>query len=720
MNDTVNSNISNEIKDSQVNSAIRANKTKQVYKILLEYEKGKKEILNLNENLQPEELAYNFCKQHNLDFKTLLNIKDKITNAIQNFSKNGKNKKENIFNQQINEKYKFNSLNEPILEDSEEQQSTEKLAKMKNFKSSISNDKNCFKYLINDYKINNENINPNSIKKYNTNIYKILNKNNYFIINKPHRTSAIIANAVNNCMEIIENEEKLKSSKIQMNSVKCEINKINDNLLSKEKNSIKIKDYLYKYGKKNNKVCKRNKIKEQFYLESSKIYSSINIKKTNLSTGINLSTYDNDVIHQNTKKNFDTIKSINHEIDFNILSQPKNNNKNEEKNKKYILHKCSSNFINKKNLFSYDKLYKKIKEKKSYKKNYTNPNSKRDNKNSLKNNNVFSNYLISLSNINFNYNTFSYNKINKKKNNYINYFSSSTKNLNDNFNNTIRKINLLNDKDYSSSIKNKRQCKTSKNIYCGEKNSNLNNCDSVKSNFNLSKKKRNPFYNGCINNMTTRIKAEVDTNKNTANGSCDKLKKEMRTKKIFDSYYFNNDNVCLSSYKKSKNIHVNQNSFKENQQVKYPKNNFNITSLTNFKNEKNNLNNYFNQTEIKINKNKLIDSRIISNISKYPSYNTLNKTKFKKPSLTKNLLRKNKISLALKRVFYYLSDGNNYLDKINETKLNIYSSVKDIISNCGSEKGSIYILDFLEKGKEIFVQLPLSEQIHLLNFNKEK
>ena len=648
MIDTFSLNSNNEIESFQTSPTIGTEKPIQMDDILSGNEKIKKENINLNQNLRPEEIAYNFCKQYNLDFNTLLYIRDKISNTLQNLPKNENIKNENTLYPQINEKFKFNPLNDPILEDPAEQLSTEKITKMKNFKDLISTDMNCKKNLNYDNIINKENINPNNIENISTNIYKILNLNNCFLINKTNnQTSKIITKAVNNCMEIIENEEKLKLSKIQMSPIKC---KINDDFYSSEKNLEKAKlvdnnDYSYEYEKNNDNIYNRNKNKEQYLFDSNNRYSSFNCKKTNLSTGRNLSTNDNNITQQNSKKNFYIEKSINHEISFNILARPENNNKNKKDNIKYKLHKCLSNITNKKNLFSYDMLYKEIKKKSLDKKRNSNENSKKynNNPNNRKIITILPNHLNKISDINniSNFNSFSYIKVNNKKNNDINFLIASTKNLNYNTNKDVRKI-IINTKKHFLS-KNKKPYDSSRNLDNSKNISDINDNELKRSNFNFSKQRYNSFYNSYINSFAAKKKTDDNKNNNSTNFSCVKFKRKIKNKNIFDVSYFSNDNSFLISYKKSKNVFKNQNSYKNYKQYKPQKNNLNISSLTNnISYKKINFNNNFNQTKINFNTNKLINLRQISKTSKSPIYNTFNKAKFNNSTLAKNLFIKTK------------------------------------------------------------------------------
>ena len=61
-----------------------------IYEMTIESEKGRKEIINIYTNSKPEEIAYNFCKENNLDFETL----ELMINQIKKLMKSITNKKE--------------------------------------------------------------------------------------------------------------------------------------------------------------------------------------------------------------------------------------------------------------------------------------------------------------------------------------------------------------------------------------------------------------------------------------------------------------------------------------------------------------------------------------------------------------------------------------------------------------------------------------------------
>ena len=658
-------NLNNEIKDKQQILSNKIEPLKPLYEFSLEYENGKKQVVNLNPNLKPEEIAYNFCKQNNLDFESLLLIKEKISAAIEIIKKNSQNLS---FNQYINN-LKINYLNDSICEDSAEQQSLshEKILKLKNLKNLISNNKN---YKMN---INNEN---NS----NLNIYKILDQENSNLYHrnsliKQQVTSSIVANTINNCMEIIEKEEKPLSSEMQESTIvrqssesnnyisssydvinneneknfelnekinkdeeiiynnnenidpnktkkretsypeshkimtkaityinnrknknisnkKC--NTLNNNFDNKNYLNNKIRKFNCQYILPNKKVEKKilkkknikiNKCKEKL-MDVSKICDSNNNYSCNKKTIINkrnLSISDNNLTESNTKQNFYTVNSINHEIDFNILSQNKINNSIQDKN---MLHKYFSSLENKKHLFSYDKIYRVTKNNISIK-NYNLNLKKNDlNKKTLKlspasfkelphnNLNSYSSLLFSsnsrpknsnISNMNIyspliiknyfkknrNYSKYNVNNINHSKNKFIKMkltksdYNINSKSLNKCKNDLIYKIKK--DNTYRNIYYNKLAFKNNNSNSSNLSNNHYSNDSIFKEIFRINNSKTkslNYHSKQRCHSFSNEIgnKSSIDTN--PFNKNIIKIKKKKKT-----IYKFNNKQESKKSKK---------------------------------------------------------------------------------------------------------------------------------------------------------------------------
>ena len=56
-----------------------------IYVMTVELEKGKNESIKIFPSSKPEELAYEFCKNHNLDFSSLSYLTEEISNLFKKF-----------------------------------------------------------------------------------------------------------------------------------------------------------------------------------------------------------------------------------------------------------------------------------------------------------------------------------------------------------------------------------------------------------------------------------------------------------------------------------------------------------------------------------------------------------------------------------------------------------------------------------------------------------
>ena len=173
-----------------------------IYRMTIESEKGTKEVINIYPNSKPEEIAYNFCKDNNLDFQTLELMINQIKKLMKSIETENK---ENI--------KKVAYLNEPILEDPEKQQSisTEKIKKTKSFKDNLIKSKEMeVEQELEKGKMNNNNNGANDIDKYKLNYIKIdENLKDREFKNHKKKTSSIITNTINNCLDLVEKEEKM-------------------------------------------------------------------------------------------------------------------------------------------------------------------------------------------------------------------------------------------------------------------------------------------------------------------------------------------------------------------------------------------------------------------------------------------------------------------------------------------------------------------------------
>ena len=318
----------NELNDNKSNKSLKKSKESNefkepIYKMTIESEKGRKEIINIYPNSKPEEIAYNFCKENNLDFKTLELMISKVKILIETMAKK-RDEKENINSE--NDK-KISYCNEPILEDSEEQQSlsTEKIKKTISFKEKALQNKDKEKEKENNKDNDNKNDvnNNNSDKNDNGNNLGL----NYFKINEDfkekkilnNKTSSVITNTINNCLELIEKEEKYYvsssstfSSKLGSSSFQNQNFSINSkeniNLFNIDKDKDKVNQMSKRSSNSNN-----NNINPKIIISKSFI--------NNIPPNIN-----NNYLNMNSRNNCLTERN---NTNSNLNLNKKENNKNE-------------------------------------------------------------------------------------------------------------------------------------------------------------------------------------------------------------------------------------------------------------------------------------------------------------------------------------------------------------------------------------------------------
>jgi len=243
-----------------------------IYRMTIESEKGTKEVINIYPNSKPEEIAYNFCKDNNLDFRTLELMINQIKKLMKSIETENK---ENI--------KKVAYLNEPIIEDSEEQQSIsiEKIKKTKSFKDNLIKSKEIDQELEkgkinnnnNDKAYNNDN---NDIDNYKFNYINIEeNFKNREFNNHRKETSSIITNAINNCLELVEKEEKYCVSNSGTFSSKAGSSSLTSQQYSNKNSKEKIN--LFNIDKEKDKDKEKNNDKLPKRESASNSNSNINI-----------------------------------------------------------------------------------------------------------------------------------------------------------------------------------------------------------------------------------------------------------------------------------------------------------------------------------------------------------------------------------------------------------------------------------------------------------
>ena len=616
---------------SEKNSLKPIELNEPIYRMTIESEKGTKEVISIYPNSKPEEIAYNFCKDNNLDFRTLELMINQIKKLMKSIETENK---ENI--------KKVAYLNEPIIEDSEEQQSIsiEKIKKTKSFKDNLIKSKEIDQELEkgkinnnnNDKAYNNDN---NDIDNYKFNYINIEeNFKNREFNNHRKETSSIITNAINNCLELVEKEEKYCVSNSGTFSSKAGSSSLTSQQYS---NNSKENINLFNIDKEKDKEKNHDKLPKR---ESA----------SNSNSNINISINPKIVISKSFIKNFPS------NINNNYLNFNNNNNYSMRENKTSIIRIQQKNNNSKKNVVqSNDNKYSnKIKSLKNSRVN--SPNY------SLNNNSNYNEYYNSKQKeiIKNNKNKSFQRIINMIKKNNIDINQISNENLTKN--NSINKKNMKNDK--KENMKNlSYKVKLNNNIFY-EINNRANNLKINHVNSNKHSSKENIYY--------------IDTNEKdnfyslTKNDDTSTLNNLI--KNSMSSHYFSNNNI-------SNNFSNNKNPKSENNNS--IKHEINITILSNPKKSNN----------IQKSNNIIILGNNAKNAKgKNKNYQTLSNIDKKKFSLqqdkpprdfkTKIVLTKNNDSSKLKQININYNYDKKKLSPINDScKQNNIKKKYDFINN---------------------------------------
>ena len=553
-----------------------------LYKMTIESEKGRKEVINIYSNSKPEEIAYNFCKENNLDFQTLELMIKKIKKLMESISKNKENKELEEKDNQIDEKEnKLFYCNEPILEDSEEQQSisTEKIMRTKSFKdNNIFKSKEKEKNNKSNNKSNN-NINNNINITMNSNIsnsklieninLKINDSNNnninYLKINedfkgkklKNSKTSAVITNTINNCLELIEKEEKnilssisTFSSKLGSSSIKNQNlsnnSKENINIFKLEKEKEKDKDSEEILLKKS--ITSNNKINPKITISKSFINNIPSNMNNNYLNGISRNNY-----LKNKNNNNNNIK--NQQVNKIELDSKTKTVSDEHKYSNKIKSLKNSTIINL-NSYNNNEYYKNIQ--KEILKNNKNKNFQRI-INMIKKNNID---ISQISNDNF-----SKNKRQTMKT-YNNYSNNNSEQKKRNFNYKIKQKNNIHYGINNSKISNLKTSNINNN-YIQNSKENIYHIDTNdKENFySLSKNEETSTLNNLIkNSMSTNshyFSNNMSNNKIPISENFNSIKHEINITILSNTKKLNNrqknNNIIIFSNNNKNNKSKNRN-----------------------------------------------------------------------------------------------------------------------------------------------------------------
>ena len=634
---------------------------------------GKIELLNIRNNTSPDELSYNFCLQHNLDFKVVKYLINKIKffkeskikeNLMKSFNiinkqspqserdsslnKNNlkkilsnntyKNENKNNYkdnNTDINQNRDFNSTKNiciysssssitPILSGYNSKNNSSDKNIYSNFFSpnTINKEKMTIRQIINTNTDNKDELNIISEKsqKYNddNNInnpcnfndsindkinnlektYVSHNMDNKIVKSKTNSDSTIevISEAIQNCMQIVEKEEKNDDNNItvsESNNNSEEIRELenkskfiplgsNDTLFEKNNSSsnnkfisternhknLKLYDNGFSTPKKQEKIYSENKLIKNNYKNFNN-FDKINNDTSNKNYEINSNNNHND---KNSKKldqdniSLQNINSLNKEIN---RQEKESNSKNKAQNKllnfpqeNYSILNFNNNLIENNNNNINDN-YTSITADIKFQKNKDLNSFINGKKYEIFNKNILIKHEINFSLLStknrrtYSYNHKYYNYDNNNKRSYkriikkaftykrseiengkkLKFYSSSRSNKNNNYYNNINKNSFLNLSDTGKNIKKAKKLSSIeiiKNID-DEKQS----CSTLKSNKQLNNKNLLSFTmsdNNISNKITKNSKNKDNNNRTTVTS----LGNETNT------YITNNSNIVTS------------------------------------------------------------------------------------------------------------------------------------------------------------------------------
>ena len=330
------SNIENEEKiNNNINTEnkIDENIDEPIYVMTLALEQGKSEKIEIYENSDPAQLAYNFCSKNNLDFTALDYLKEQITNLLESYAKN-ENEEECNNNEETYEKIEVDDnnnedINIPEIEEVQESQEfnvTENRKKnSKEKKKEISNDEIIGEINIDELQNNKKNSNNRNERNkidikddFNNEKDEIFNEK--MTNNENKVNSKMNSNEHDDDLNINKNEsnENINDEYLVENNEKIEDKKENENLDSKEM-------HLSNSNNRNIKNKRNYKINEDIIIGMGDYdindNKSIN-KSENISMEVNdlnkIKNYNNNILEEN-KNDFNNEPKYNEK---NLLSIP--------------------------------------------------------------------------------------------------------------------------------------------------------------------------------------------------------------------------------------------------------------------------------------------------------------------------------------------------------------------------------------------------------------
>ena len=745
-------------------------KKEYIGNIKINLNNGQSECLKIYEDSDTDDLAYNFCLKHKLDFEIVKKLIEKINFIKRNRISPKKGKEEisfnikNFDNDKDKENIDLNDMNSYYLNGYDSSQKNFITNNLSNASNGTGGKKsNIFNLnIFNNGIINNKEFSDkskyhsNEIKKYkndktynnlslNSNINNNLDKsyNNYNsgnkLTNADKNTKEIIHLTIQKCMSILEKEEnndlELLSSEFTKNYL--EIDKdYNSAPLDNVKNNINTKNHY------NNNLYLTPDLNEKESFNSNNLNNNISPNTFNYNSTEKENSKENKIkrVENNLKineiktENFkpekfeEALKSI-PQINYNIKNVKHfNNNSDNIKNSSIVPinnHKESNLKIFNNIYVEHEIEFSLI----SKKRNYLlfcpyinlNKNSESNNIIHYKKNISRKFHMINSGFCHLHKNTISYSSQNK--NNFL-FFGNNK--------NTLRAIT-----NYSSlkTIPNNEK----ENLFLSTLKtfSNASNGDLLSS--DISEKSN---YN--------QIKVNIMSNSNYSNimKRASKYKILSRGEKTFNPRKIHIFNKYQKNKFASENNVLSRNKEQKEENNKYKQNTYNktITSQNNKINIKNNCKKIKKRNFILNNKNNIsndslkncngiktfFSSRTIGNSSNYSllkphifskTLKNFDSLCFYRNKIKEKLIEKNEILNCFRNIFNAVTKNNKTLDAFNMINKNnipspIYEIVKFIVKNCQNKNRFIEYEEFINKALTLFDNFSKEEKISILNYNK--
>ena len=650
-----------------------------IYVMTVELEKGKNESIKIFPSSKPEELAYEFCKNHNLDFSSLSYLTEEISNLFKKFPNE---KKDKILE------------NEPIEEVDEDEyiHGIEKKISNNNINQKLNND-NFVNNIINNNNIN-DNQNLNNMDLYSSN--KLNDEKIDFSGTKGRIDSIDEFNDFEK--DIIKDDEKGDSINLDL-----ELEKDNEN----------------------------NNINNNYINNDNKKFNINNDNKNYINNKVNNEINNNYIINNDNNKKI-----------FKDKKKDKDKNKEKEQkdniNKKNKINENFDFYYSRQKVISYEQFYDNFK-----KNLVTHPNffkKKQHLKNKNKLNKDYKSFNLDIKRMTQNCSNISktdYNIINPNNNNnlFVKTFSENSSNIKDKFKEEINKskkmnksLFIKNHKDIFMNHKNNLEnffstCAALDEVYQNRINdesifiSKLNSPNQI----NLNKKKLSvkDFSENENNSSKINFKKSLSSNHQKSNNKVlfSNISKSERNNNAIlkhrkSKYKFENDNYKNISFSPSINSSgLNQKSkllFSEkemiispNKDIKFKKRNSYILlkniSFSPNKKTKDKKGYFYNKRKI-INNN----DNNINNSDKIDNYDKEN---------------------LLKKIFLLLDPENKgYADLKSSNTQKIPIQVIIILSpifNNSKNKNKIPMNEFISNGNVLLNKLPFEDKRTLFEFSSK-